>query len=1366
MKSTITFGKTILALLFICLFGVNASQGQVVISQFYGNGGNTGATYNADFVELYNKGNTAVNFGGTWSIQYASATGPTWTNSLTLTGTIPANGYYLIRLGTGANGVALPITPDQTGTIAMSGSAGKFALCNSTTALSGTCPTGGAIQDFIGYGGTSTCFETAIAPAHSATTWLTRAAGGCTDNNNNSTDFSATTTAVRNTASTINTCSVVPTVSTGSATGITTADATFNGTVTAGGATATVVFNYGTSLAYGTNVTATQSPLAGSSVGAAVSASVTGLSLNTLYHFRASATNNAGTTNGSDATFYTLAGTPNAPSVGGATASSLSVTITADGNSSGTEYAIRETGSGNYVQLNGSLSSTPVWRTASAWGAMAVTGLTASTTYSFDVKARNGDLIETAFSATGSGTTTSASSPTIIVTASVTAFSSTAGTPSSSQSYTVEGSNLTADITIAPPASFEISTDNSTWVTSVGTITLTQSGGSVAPTLIYARFNPATSGTFSGAIQHTSTGATQQDLLVSGTAIATEPTIQSAITFGATTTSSIEVNFSGGDGANRIVVASLSPVTFVPVDGSAISGVNTNFATAFDQGSGNKVIYDGSGNTVTVTGLSSSTLYYFAVYEYNGTGTLINYYVTSPGTGVKGSATAEPTISSTTAFTKTTATTAILTFISGNGANRIVVLKAGSAVSFVPADGTGYTGVNSDFSLATDQGSGDKIVYDGNATTVTVTGLVSGVTYHAAVYEYNSSGALSNYLTSTFGSASAATVASISYTTGTYTQNFDGLPITGTTSFGSFGNGANTLSTPPVSGSSLTGWQVANSTGGTPSLVADNGAGSSGAAYSYGTTGSTDRALGSLASNSFTAYYGAVLQNDGSTPLSTVSISFTNEQWKSGAASLTNHINFEYSLNGSDILTGTFSGVSALDLNTVVATAPTVQVLDGNLPANQVAVTYTFTLSGNWLPGQKLVLRWKDFNEGGNDDGLAMDNFSFSAVGPQTPLVQESLLNFSTVLTNAMTANWTPGDGTNRILVMNTTNSFTNPVDGNTYTANSVYSGSGEQVVYDGTGTSVNVTGLTPSTQYYFRAYGYNGIGVATKYNTTTATDNPLDQTTAAPSFPTQLVVLNVNSGADVIVNQPFTVTVQAQDGAGSPQNVVLNTDVTLTVFLGSGNLTATVTGTMIAGTNTLTISGVQYDFAEGFVMLDAAATSGDVLTSAQTNPFSVYDVASNLQFAGVPLNGILNTPVSPFTVFAARPDGSVDPYYSGSATIALFNGPGSVTGTLTKPFVNGVATFDDIQFSAIGVYVLDANSGVLTPAISSNILINPAPAFTELVVPKYFGAKEAASANNVRTPIAICFQIDNISPNTTYNLGFGLASLLRRLQS
>ena len=110
----------------------------IVISQVYGGGGNSGATYKNDFIELYNRGSVAVNITG-WTVQYSSATGSTWTEDY-LSGTIQPGKYYLIQEAAGTGGTVNLPTPNAIGTIAMGGRAGKVALVNNSTTLTGGMP--------------------------------------------------------------------------------------------------------------------------------------------------------------------------------------------------------------------------------------------------------------------------------------------------------------------------------------------------------------------------------------------------------------------------------------------------------------------------------------------------------------------------------------------------------------------------------------------------------------------------------------------------------------------------------------------------------------------------------------------------------------------------------------------------------------------------------------------------------------------------------------------------------------------------------------------------------------------------------------------------------------------------------------------------------------------------------------------------------------------------------------------------------------------------------------------------------------------------------------------------------------------------
>ncbi len=196
----------------LLLLAALPSHAQVVISQVYGGGGNSGATLKNDFIEIFNTGASPVSLSG-WSVQYTSATGTgTWLVTPLTNLTLGAGQYYLIQEAMGANAAAVPLpTPDATGTIAMSATAGKVLLSSASVALSGACPTANVV-DFVGYGSSANCSETSPTASTSNTTAALRKANGCTDTGNNSADFTITSSVPvpRNTAAALNSCSAPP----------------------------------------------------------------------------------------------------------------------------------------------------------------------------------------------------------------------------------------------------------------------------------------------------------------------------------------------------------------------------------------------------------------------------------------------------------------------------------------------------------------------------------------------------------------------------------------------------------------------------------------------------------------------------------------------------------------------------------------------------------------------------------------------------------------------------------------------------------------------------------------------------------------------------------------------------------------------------------------------------------------------------------------------------------------------------------------------------------------------------------------------------------------------------------------------------
>ncbi len=178
---------------------IRCGGGLVVLSQVFGGGGNNGAPYQNDFVELHNRGTAAVSLRG-WTLQYGSTSGTSW-QVMTLTGLIPPGGFHLVQLAAGAGTSAALPAPDATGTFNVASTGGRLALVAGGTALAAGCPTEDArVVDLVGWGG-ATCFEGASAGTPTAnTTALHRDVGGCLDAGQGGTDFLVATPTPRNAA--------------------------------------------------------------------------------------------------------------------------------------------------------------------------------------------------------------------------------------------------------------------------------------------------------------------------------------------------------------------------------------------------------------------------------------------------------------------------------------------------------------------------------------------------------------------------------------------------------------------------------------------------------------------------------------------------------------------------------------------------------------------------------------------------------------------------------------------------------------------------------------------------------------------------------------------------------------------------------------------------------------------------------------------------------------------------------------------------------------------------------------------------------------------------------------------------------------
>lgn len=190
------------------------------------------------------------------------------------------------------------------------------------------------------------------------------------------------------------------------------------------------------------------------------------------------------------------------------------------------------------------------------------------------------------------------------------------------------------------------------------------------------------------------------------------------------------------------------------------------------------------------------------------------------------------------------------------------------------------------------------------------------------------------------------------------------------------------------------------------------------------------------------------------------------------------------------------------------------------------------------------------------------------------------------------------------------------------------------------------------------------------------------------PNTPTKLAVTSVNGGSNPSAGVGFAVIVQAQNAGGTPTNVTANTGVSLSLKTGTGTLGGTLTGTIAAGTNQVTITGVTYTKAESGVVITATRTSGDALTAGDSAAFAVNPgAASTLVFTTQPGSAAAGGTIpGPPTVTVRDSFGNTVTSSTASITMAIGANPGgsTLTGTTTRSASLGVASLSDTRLTSV----------------------------------------------------------------------------------
>ena len=670
------------------------------------------------------------------------------------------------------------------------------------------------------------------------------------------------------------------------------------------------------------------------------------------------------------------------------------------------------------------------------------------------------------------------------------------------------------------------------------------------------------------------------DFNITGVVACSEPTPQASnITFSNISDNSMTISWThGGGDAELVLMKEGSPVDADPVSGNTYNA-NSVFGNGDQIGTGNFVVYDGTAGTVTVTGLNPSTTYYVAVYTYNSADHCYNVNEATGNATTYG----PPTVTTDNVYNITDITADVdATVVNDNGAS---VTERG-----VCWNTTGNPTLSDNY---TSDGSGT------GAYTSHITGLSALTTYYVRAYATNAYG-------TSYGQEKVFTTACGTIRTYPYIQTFDSW-ATSNPDYNCTADGSVALDDC---------WE--NATGDDIDWDVYTGSTASGNTGPSGDhTSGNGNYLYTEASNC-TNNTGAVL---------TPTFDFSNLI----DATLT----FWYHMYGADM--GTMSvQVSTDGGNTWSSDLWSLSGDQGN-SWQQATVDLT-----PYVGNASVMIRFIGTTGGGYRSDMAIDDINVNGTVCNYPNTQASNVNVSSASSTSLNVSWTRGDG-DQVIVLAKEGSAVDadPADGNSYTANASFGsgsqiGTGNYVVYIGTGTSVTVTNLTAGNTYYFAVYEFttahncylrpgatgSGTPVVYQWNGSVSTDwfNANNWTPAqVPTINDAVTIPNgcpnypvINNG---ITNIAYCASMTIENNASVTiePNGYLTVNGDITNNAGTSGLIihsdATGTGSLIQNSNNAVDATVE-------LYLAASARQWHMLASPISNaPMSVFPSTSNLYY-------------------------------------------------------------------------------------------------------------------------------------------------------
>ncbi len=710
----------------------------------------------------------------------------------------------------------------------------------------------------------------------------------------------------------------------------------------------------------------------------------------------------------------------------------------------------------------------------------------------------------------------------------------------------------------------------------------------------------------------------------------------------------------------------------------AISGVAPSIVTS----PVTKSVAAGSTTTFTVAASGSATL----TYQWRLAGVNL-----ANGTGVSGAASATLTLANIQAATAGSYDVVVTNSVSSatSAAAVLSVTPAAPTIVTTPTAQTAALGSTANFTVVATgtapltyqwRKAGTAIVGNATATTttLTLTGIAAGdaASYDVVVSNSVSPAATSTAVALTIGSSAPG--GTYSYSGGTYTQDFNTLPSTGTFTFVGNGPFGFTDAQPNgVGATGMTGWSFAKYSGSGANALfkVDDGTLTSGSIYSYGTGTSTDRALGTVASGTTVSRFGITLINTTGQTITQFALGYTGEQWRDGGntTNVAQTLSFSYSVGASDINTGTFTPATALDFVSPVFTK-TAGALDGNAAANRTVIAPVTITGLSWAPNQTLVLLWTDINDTGNDHGFAVDDLTFTtpvAGVPVAPSVQTT--------TPANSATSVPGNTAITV-------TFDAPVTitGSWFTISSAFNGPVAAAVTGGPKTFT----LSPPLNFLDNDTVTVSILAAQIVDQASGTLHPAANTTF--SFTTAAAV------GPTITTQPASQTLSA----GATATFTVAASGTAPFGYAWRKDGTAITGNASAATATLTLANVQATDAGSYTVVVSNGVSPNATSAAAT--LTVTPVAPVI--ATQPASQTVSAGAgATFTVAATGSNPMTYQWRKGGVNLVDGTGiAGSTTATLA---LTNLAVADS------GNYDVVVSNGV-SPAATSAVavlLVNPA---------------------------------------------------------